>query len=302
MFHGFIDGYSRLLVGLRASNNNRASTVLDVFLGAAERYGVPSRVRGDHGTENLLVAEYMERFRGWYRGSYIWGRYVLPLIIHDFRHSNLTFRSVHNVRIERLWLNLTTSFGAKWHEFFHKLEFRYGLDINSESHMWLLHFLFLPSINRDVAFFVDTWNNHRIQIRRGTNRSPIDMYGFDMLALGLRGDPSVPPEALEMLSPDDIETFGVDWAGLYDSDLRRSHRNNNPVSKGISTWQGRNGPPPLETLSKVEVEPPIGPLDERQVEALRHLVSPTMGHFDEPTLIQRWVDGLAFAVAMHQGF
>ncbi|KAH9907643.1 uncharacterized protein B0H18DRAFT_862262, partial [Fomitopsis serialis] len=34
VIHGFIDGYSRLIVGLRASNNNRGSTVLDVFLNA----------------------------------------------------------------------------------------------------------------------------------------------------------------------------------------------------------------------------------------------------------------------------
>lgn len=74
VFHGFIDRYSRLITGLRASNNNRASTVLDVFLDAVSRYRVPSRVRGDHGTENLEVAAFMEQFRGVRRGSYIWGR------------------------------------------------------------------------------------------------------------------------------------------------------------------------------------------------------------------------------------
>lgn len=77
VLHGFIDGYSRLVTGLRASNNNRAATVLDVFREAAERYRVPSRLRGDHGTENLQVAEFMETYRGVRRGSYIWGRYVL---------------------------------------------------------------------------------------------------------------------------------------------------------------------------------------------------------------------------------
>lgn len=74
VIHGFIDGYSCLITALRASNNNRADTVLDVFLSAATRYNVPSRVRGDHGVENLRVAEYMEMFRGIGRGSYIWGR------------------------------------------------------------------------------------------------------------------------------------------------------------------------------------------------------------------------------------
>lgn len=301
VIHGFIDGYSRLVTGLRASNNNRSTTVLDVFLCAAQRYNVPSRVRGDHGTENLLVAEYMERTKGVNRGSYIWGRCVL-LSDLPYCSNSADLRSVHNVRIERLWLNVTQSFGAKWYDFFNKLEFRFGLDINCENHIWLLHLLFLPSINRDVALFVETWNNHRIQIRHGTGRSPIDMYGFDMLAHGLRGDLYVDPGDVDMLLPDDIETFGVDWAGLHDAEIRRSHQANNPISEGTTTWRGRSGPPDPEMLSNVDVDPPIGILGEAEVELLRQLVSPTMGLFDEETLIQRWRQGLAFAMAVHPDF
>jgi transposase InsO family protein len=72
--HGFIDGFSRLVLGIRANNNNRAETVLELFEAIAETYGYPSRVRGDHGTENLLVAGRQEHVRGIGRGSYIWGR------------------------------------------------------------------------------------------------------------------------------------------------------------------------------------------------------------------------------------
>ncbi|KAF7342954.1 hypothetical protein MVEN_01725400 [Mycena venus] len=64
VIHGFIDGYSRLITGLLASNNNRAQTVLDLFLLATAIYGVLSRVRGDHGVENLLVAAWMEAYHG----------------------------------------------------------------------------------------------------------------------------------------------------------------------------------------------------------------------------------------------
>lgn len=123
-----------------------------------------------------------------------------------------------------------------------------------------------------------------------------------MLAHGLRGDLAASPAALEMLSPDDIETFGVDWGGLYDAEVRRSHLANNPVSEGVTTWQGRVGPPSLDTLSEVEVDPPVGVLDDVQVDALRRAISPTMGHFDEPTLVQRWVQGLAFSTAMYPNF
>lgn len=74
MIHGFIDGFSRYVLGMRASNNNRSATVLSLFEDIAMIHGYPSRVRGDHGTENLLVAARMEEVRGIERGSYIWGR------------------------------------------------------------------------------------------------------------------------------------------------------------------------------------------------------------------------------------
>jgi len=74
VIHGFIDGFSRLIVGLRASNNNKADTVLALFLDSIEVHGIPSRVRGDHGIENVAVARWMEAKRGQDRGSYIWGR------------------------------------------------------------------------------------------------------------------------------------------------------------------------------------------------------------------------------------
>lgn len=75
VIHGFIDGYSRLIVGLRASDNNYGETVLALFLDAANSYGVPSRIRGDHGVENILLAAWMDQFRPGRHGSYIWGRY-----------------------------------------------------------------------------------------------------------------------------------------------------------------------------------------------------------------------------------
>lgn len=43
-------------------------------------YGIPSRLRGDHGTENISVATWMEENRGIRRGSYIWGRYVIIVL------------------------------------------------------------------------------------------------------------------------------------------------------------------------------------------------------------------------------
>lgn len=70
-----MDGFSRFVTGLRVNNNNRADTVLTLFLDdVIPNHGIPSRVRGDHGTENVRVAEWMENRYGIERGSYIWGR------------------------------------------------------------------------------------------------------------------------------------------------------------------------------------------------------------------------------------
>ncbi|KAF5339525.1 hypothetical protein D9611_011449 [Ephemerocybe angulata] len=130
--HAFIDGKSHMITGIHVSDNNRAATVLQLFDGAIRQNGVPSRVRGDHGTENVLVAARMIDLRGPNRGSYIWGR------------------SVHNIRIERLWKDYYIGLIDKWYHFFHDLEAFYGLDVDNPIHLWLLHHLFLPALNEEA--------------------------------------------------------------------------------------------------------------------------------------------------------
>jgi hypothetical protein len=76
IIHAFIDGYLCLVLGLRAHSNNLAKTVLQLFEDITNEFGFPSRVRADHGMENLLVAAAMEAVQGPNRGSYIWGKLV----------------------------------------------------------------------------------------------------------------------------------------------------------------------------------------------------------------------------------
>lgn len=83
--HCGIDGFSRLVVYLGCSSNNRASTLYDLFLKAVGLYGLPSRIRCDQGGENVHVARHMLRHRG------------------EERRSVLVGSSVHNQRIERFW-------------------------------------------------------------------------------------------------------------------------------------------------------------------------------------------------------
>ena len=71
IIHAGIDGYSRLIVYMKCSNNNKATTVLDLFTEATKSYFVPSKVRSDKGSENVKVAEFMLSYRGFDRGSMI---------------------------------------------------------------------------------------------------------------------------------------------------------------------------------------------------------------------------------------
>ena len=75
VFHGCIDGYSRLVLYVyQCDNNNRSDTVFDAFVAATQQYGLPSRVRSDNGGENVRVCEYMVTRRGTGRHSHIAGK------------------------------------------------------------------------------------------------------------------------------------------------------------------------------------------------------------------------------------
>ena len=57
--HGGVDEFSRTLVFLNCSNNNRAATNLSFFKHGVRRYGLPEKVRTDLGGENVDIWRYM---------------------------------------------------------------------------------------------------------------------------------------------------------------------------------------------------------------------------------------------------
>ncbi|MED6279256.1 hypothetical protein CHARACLAT_032642 [Characodon lateralis] len=63
-------------VYLSAATNNRASTVLESFIGSINKFGFPSHVRADKGGENMEVSVFMVEHIGENRNSHITGRSV----------------------------------------------------------------------------------------------------------------------------------------------------------------------------------------------------------------------------------
>lgn len=290
VMHAFIDGFSRLVTGIRASNNNRAQMVLDLFTDIVAVFGMPSRGRGDHGIENLLVAACMEAARGVERGSYIWGRCIIVLIQYlAFTCTHHYNRSVHNIRIERLWCDVTQGFGAKWKRFFQDLEAHDGLIVDRDAHIWLLHHLFLPAINSDAEEWADAWNNHTLSFRGERQRSPADMYFFGMIQNGPRGLHMADEEL------DDIQGYGIDWED-YDDDRIFNHHNhaNIPDNQGDNPFSTTTHRPSAETLTRVDVVPPGCPLTADQIVFLDSQLE-LLPYFDDQGMDMRrllWISAL----------
>lgn len=161
--HGAIDGYSRLIVYLHCSVNNKAETVLCLFQEAVEAYGLPSRVRSDQGRENTSVALYMLRNRGIDRCSMITGS------------------SIHNQRIERLWCDMHRCITILYYRLFYFMEQQGMLNPLDEFHLFSLHYVYLPRINRSLEIFRGGWNHHRI--RTANHYSPHQLFVEGVLRL-----------------------------------------------------------------------------------------------------------------------
>jgi transposase len=152
---GGVDGFSRLPVMLRCTNNNKAETLLKCFQDAVTEYGIPSRLRTDKGLENVGIADFMIEKRGANRGSIITGK------------------STHNQRIERLWRDVFEGVLGFYYKLFYFMEDNNILDPLSDVHLSALHYIYLSKINDKLKLWQKAWSRHRM---RTTKSSPLQLW------------------------------------------------------------------------------------------------------------------------------
>ncbi|XP_045176804.2 uncharacterized protein LOC123537228 [Mercenaria mercenaria] len=204
VIHGGIDGYSRVVTFLKVALNNRSETMQQAFFSGTDAYGVPSRLRSDHGLENVGVGAFMIAHRGANRGSFISGR------------------SVHNQRIERLWRDLFQSCTTVFNRLFHHLESTQQLDLSDNVQLWCLQYVYLPRIQKALDRFREAWNHHKMTSEKGRSPHQLFIEGiFRTAGNGQRGVNDLlyePPN--ETLDPPENE-YGVEEGSVVGAEEGR---------------------------------------------------------------------------------
>lgn len=86
----------------------------------------------------------------------------------------VTGKSTHNQRIERLWRDVFCGCLSLFYELFHELEYQGMLNPDDELHLWRLHFVFIPIINRHLNNWRAAYIHH--SLRTEHNKTPMQLW------------------------------------------------------------------------------------------------------------------------------
>ncbi|KAJ6615343.1 hypothetical protein B0H10DRAFT_1801472, partial [Mycena sp. CBHHK59/15] len=197
--------------------------------------------------------------------------------------------------------DVTHGFGKTWKVFFLDLETNHGLNPSRPGHIWLLHHLFLASVNHDAQDWAEAWNSHQLTVRRQRKHSPRDLFLFGMLREGPRGISSfLMPEEEEI---EDINEYGVDWEATQEPELMAHLFENNPHERADTTadpFVSASTPP---NLLEVLCEPPNCPFTPAQLQLLDVRLHASVDLFSRNMNVRRlvWQSALEIMCSIQQG-
>lgn len=187
--------------------------------------------------------------------------------------------------------------------FFLDLEANHGLNPTRPGHIWLLHHLFLASVNRDAQDWAEAWNSHQLTVRRQRERSPRDLFVFGMLREGPRGISSVLAQEEEEVI-EDLNDYGVDWEVNEEPELIAHLLENNPHERpAVDNNDPFASSSTPANLSEVLCEPPNCPFTPAQLQLLDTRLSTSVDLFSRNMTVRRvvWRAALDIARNIQQG-
>eukprot|EP01083_Nonionella_stella_P048109 128836_1 len=160
--HAVIDGFSKKIMNITVANNNQADTVYANFRMAIQQYGNPMVVRGDRGSENVMICKHQYLFRSkQVTKPYIFGK------------------STANVPIERWWREWNRGI-LQYKQLFMYLD-NLDVDLDNDLIRYIFHSVFIRRIQMSANWFMDIWNNHRMRLKQ--NRTPNEVWNNNTMRL-----------------------------------------------------------------------------------------------------------------------
>ena len=151
--HGAIDGYSRRIMWLEVDDSNKdPRSVARYFTECVKQIGgVPRKIRGDAGTENVNVAGVQRFLRRDDTDSFAGEK--------SFQYG----QSVSNQRIECWWGFLRKTETDWWMNFFKNLREEGLFDDSDAVHVECLKFCFMNLLDQELKRVAQNWNLHKIR-------------------------------------------------------------------------------------------------------------------------------------------
>lgn len=106
--------------------------------------------------------------------AYLRGRSVFHHLHSTRLYNDGLHRSLHNIRIERLWRDVRKDTSEVFRQIFFSLEERGLLDQENQVHRLCLFLVFSPRIQASLDRTIAAWNNHKIRTAR--SRTPIALF------------------------------------------------------------------------------------------------------------------------------